>query len=289
MKPRAPIPLNASRLLIGLGLLLLVSAAAMGRLDRPPAAAPFDLGEDSPQGFEPIRLPQGSPDQLAAAPALPSHLPPTLAPLMATVSAMATGPTPTGVAPTRVAVGPATPVGPLPSATPAPLWIPDRLVIPAIGLVAPVLPAALTEVMSGGQLYQQWLAPDEQAAGWHTTSATLGLIGNTVLNGHHNVHGEVFGHLVDLRADDLVWVYSGPLAFVYQIRLITILPERWQPLETRLVNARWIQSSSDERLTLVTCWPYTSNTHRLIIVAARVDLSALAAVPLIPRLTPRAP
>jgi LPXTG-site transpeptidase (sortase) family protein len=25
--------------------------------------------------------------------------------------------------------------------------------------------------------------------------------------------------------------------------------------------------STDERLTLITCWPYETNTHRLIIVA----------------------
>ena len=32
-------------------------------------------------------------------------------------------------------------------------------------------------------------------------------------------------------------------------------------------NGRWIQPSDDERLTLVTCWPADSNTHRLILVA----------------------
>ena len=36
-------------------------------------------------------------------------------------------------------------------------------------------------------------------------------------------------------------------------------------------NAAWIMPSEDERLTLVTCWPYTSNTHRLIIVARPVE------------------
>jgi sortase A len=46
-----------------------------------------------------------------------------------------------------------------------------------------------------------------------------------------------------------------------------ILPEKGQPLSVRLKNAAWIQPTTDERLTLVTCWPYTSNTHRLIIVA----------------------
>ncbi len=35
----------------------------------------------------------------------------------------------------------------------------------------------------------------------------------------------------------------------------------------RIANAKYIQPTEDERITLVTCWPYTNNTHRLIIVA----------------------
>jgi sortase A len=37
--------------------------------------------------------------------------------------------------------------------------------------------------------------------------------------------------------------------------------------EKRLENARWIGPFPDERLTLVTCWPYTNNTHRVIVIA----------------------
>ena len=39
----------------------------------------------------------------------------------------------------------------------------------------------------------------------------------------------------------------------------------------RRANAQWIAPTDDERLTLVTCWPYISNTHRLIIVAKPVS------------------
>ena len=53
------------------------------------------------------------------------------------------------------------------------------------------------------------LAPDTRASGWHTTSAPLGVAGNTVLNGHHNIRGEVFGHLADLKSGDLIWAYAG--------------------------------------------------------------------------------
>jgi sortase (surface protein transpeptidase) len=32
-------------------------------------------------------------------------------------------------------------------------------------------------------------------------------------------------------------------------------------------NTAWIGPMDDERITLVTCWPETSNTHRLVVVA----------------------
>ncbi len=42
------------------------------------------------------------------------------------------------------------------------------------------------------------------------------------------------------------------------------------PLEVRLKNAQWMQPTPDERLTLISCWPYWTNTHRVIIVARPV-------------------
>ena len=46
-----------------------------------------------------------------------------------------------------------------------------------------------------------------------------------------------------------------------------IVPEKYEQLDIRMNNAQWILPSVDERLTLITCWPYETNTHRLIIVA----------------------
>ena len=151
--------------------------------------------------------------------------------------------------------------------TPAAPEIPVRLIIPAVKLSAPIL-AAEAEVQSiNKENYQVWRAPDEFAVGWHGTSAPLGVAGNTVLSGHHNVHGEVFKSLVDLNPGDLVIVQSEKHYFRYVIVNRMILPEKYAPLDERLENARWILPSEDERLTLITCWPYESNTHRLILVA----------------------
>lgn len=148
-----------------------------------------------------------------------------------------------------------------------PEWIPERLIIPGIELDTRIIAAGMRELEYEGALYQQWTAPNEFAVGWHSTSATLGLIGNTVLNGHHNVYGEVFRDLEHLDVGDLIEVYSGGRVFLYEVAVRVILKERWQPLEVRMENARWLQPSADERLTLVTCWPYESNTHRLVLAA----------------------
>jgi sortase A len=111
------------------------------------------------------------------------------------------------------------------------------------------------------------LAPNYRAVGWHNTSVGLGAPGNTVLNGHHNIKGEVFRDLYQLQTGDEIDLYSGDRLLKYIVVYTSVLPERNQPLEVRLANAEWIQPTEDERITLITCWPYESNTHRVVVVA----------------------
>jgi sortase A len=155
-----------------------------------------------------------------------------------------------------------------PTPTPVDLTgnIPTRLVIPAIKLDAPIETVGW-HVVEG---ISQWDVPDHFAGGWLMTSAPLGRSGNTAITGHHNVAGEVFRNLVKLEPGDLITLYAQGRPFFYEVKSRRILPERGQPDEVRRANARWIQPTSDERITLTTCWPYTSNTHRLIIVAKPV-------------------
>lgn len=145
--------------------------------------------------------------------------------------------------------------------------VPDRLVIPAIFLDAPILAVHFRDVQVAGETYHQWRVPAEFAAGWQDESALLGLPGNTVLNGHHNAYGEVFRDLVELKIGDEIRVFAGGNEFRYLVAAKLLLPERGESLELRMENARWLALSEDERLTLVTCWPADSNTHRVVIVA----------------------
>jgi sortase A len=144
---------------------------------------------------------------------------------------------------------------------------PDRIVIARIDLDATVIPVESEPLEYEGEIYEQWLAPGYRAVGWHNTSVGLGVPGNTVLNGHHNIKGEVFRDLYQLQTGDQIDLYSGDRVFQYLVVYTAVLPERNQPLEVRLANAEWIQSTEDERITLITCWPYESNTHRVVVVA----------------------
>lgn len=144
---------------------------------------------------------------------------------------------------------------------------PTRIVVPTIGVDAPVVRASQSETQVGGETWAIWDVPDEYAAGWHETSALPGEPGNTVLSGHNTNNGEVFRDLYTLRAGDEVVVYSEEISHTYYVSQTLIVPEAGQPLEVRLKNARYAMPTDDERLTLITCHPYGSLRNRLIVIA----------------------
>jgi len=143
---------------------------------------------------------------------------------------------------------------------------PDRIVIPCINVDAPIVPIGWHLEEQGGQKVSVWDVPDD-AAGWHKTSAYPGNPGNVVINGHHNIRGEVFRHLIDLEPQARILLYASEKVYSYIVTEKHLLREKGEPSEVRYQNAQWIAPTEDERLTLVTCWPYTSNSHRLIVVA----------------------
>jgi sortase A len=157
-----------------------------------------------------------------------------------------------------------------PTATPTPWPVadrsPDRIVAPAVGLDAPVIEIGWHLAERNGQTVSEWDVAD-RAAGFHKGSAYPGHVGNTVLSGHHNIRGEVFRYLIELQPGDLVSLHVGEQEYRYAVQQILLIPERDVSPEQRRENARWIGYFPDERLTLVTCWPYTSNTHRVIVIA----------------------
>ncbi|GAB4427610.1 MAG: hypothetical protein Kow0031_07680 [Anaerolineae bacterium] len=142
----------------------------------------------------------------------------------------------------------------------------SRVVAPAIGLNTSVIPVGWRLMERDGVMKNVWEVADF-AAGWHRNSKKPGQGGNIVLSGHHNINGQVFRYLVDLQEGDLITLYRGDEPVYYQVSERVILKDQGEPPEVRRENARWIGPTAEERLTLVTCWPFHSNTHRLIVVA----------------------
>lgn len=196
--------------------------------------------------------------QAVAAYPLPT-LPPATAVPAAAVDILA--PTPLPVTPAVLTPAVVIPPAPTPVGVP-----PDRIVIPRLNLDAAVEPSGMVPSTTVPGV-AEWAIPDHRAAGWLNTSAPFARPGNTVLAGHHNIHGEVFRGLWDLAAGDEIVLYAGQQVRRYRVSQVLVVAERDRPLAERLANAPYIQPTGDERLTLVTCWPYESNTHRTIVIA----------------------
>jgi sortase A len=175
-------------------------------------------------------------------------------------------PTPTPPNPTATAVPP-TPT-PTPTRLPPASSPPTRIVAPAIDLDAKVVPMGWDLMDRNGTMVSEWVVPKD-AAGWHMNSSLPGHKENVVLSGHHNIEGKVFRYVVDLKPGDEVTVYADDRPYTYIVTEKYILKEAGMPLRVRQKNAQWIMPTGDERLTLVSCWPYEwpGNSHRVIVVA----------------------
>lgn len=150
---------------------------------------------------------------------------------------------------------------------------PNRLVIPKIDLDTPIVDVGWEVVERGEQRSTEWQTADN-AAGRHVNSALPGEQGNVVLSGHHNTKGEVFRRISqqELAVGDMIYLYDAQgKRWSYQVSEVTDpLLEVGATEAQRLANARYIQPTSDARVTLVTCWPYWTNTHRIVVVGELV-------------------
>jgi sortase A len=147
---------------------------------------------------------------------------------------------------------------------------PDRIVAPTIRLDSRIIPVGWKQVTNAdGSQTEEWEVAS-YAVSWHKTSAKLGEVGNTVLTGHNNIEGEVFRHLEHLNVGDAITLYAGDRAHQYKVTDRFIVREKDVPYEQRLENGKWIGPFPDERVTLLSCWPYTGNTHRIFIIAKPV-------------------
>jgi sortase A len=146
-----------------------------------------------------------------------------------------------------------------------PTWI----AIPSIKIDSAVEPV-------GYQLTGQSLGwqTAENAVGWHRSSAVPGSPGNTVMSGHNATRGSrVFRDLYKIKAGAAIMVTSGGIDHQYVVTEIIVLPYVFASEHRRGQIAALLGQFGDERLTLVTCYPWFTNTHRLVVVAHPVPSS----------------
>lgn len=150
------------------------------------------------------------------------------------------------------------------------LSAPDRIIVPTINLDSSVEKVGWSVIEHNGVPISTWVIP-ENTVGWHLNSALPGHRGNVVLSGHHNLGGEVFRNLVDLKSGDRIILRADDRDYHYAVTDHFIVLERGASDEQRHQNAQWIMPTVDERITMITCWPYVDNSHRLIVVAKPIS------------------
>ncbi len=170
--------------------------------------------------------------------------------------------------------------GPAPIPTVAPLppgagRSPVRIIIPAIGLDAAVQPMGWRVVDD----HTEWAVPDD-AAGRHIDSAFPGEAGNVVISGHHNIGGRVFSGVSRIGepdsplglGDEIILEDEIGREFVYRITGWRRFPEASASVAMRQENASYLLPTDFPQLTLITCWPAQTNTHRVIVMAVLTEM-----------------
>jgi sortase A len=264
------------------------------RLQQTPAAVALNSTPTvEPRGVIPTELPPTALPNPTVLPSPAATQPssPTVASATATRSSEPTRPQP---ATTPTAASTQVPVSaPTNPATASALGPPVRIVIPdpAIKIDAPVVEMGWEVVQTADGPQSEWVIPKNEA-GHHINSAQLGQVGNVVISGHNNLYGRVF-EAISLawpnepsaiqRVDDftersdilngrIVQLYNAAgQRFDFKITEFYRLKDTGVSSAQRIANARFMQPTDDARLTLVTCWPIWSNTHRLVVVAKPVN------------------
>jgi LPXTG-site transpeptidase (sortase) family protein len=141
----------------------------------------------------------------------------------------------------------------------------DRLIewirIPGLSIVAPVMPVGWKP--SGETV--EWDSPEAEV-GWAVSSALPGGMGNVILYGHNNIDSSVFMRLGELKSGDRIVVRTGQKDWEYIVDQVTIIPVMSEQ-ENKLAYDAVFQETDTAQLTLLSCWPPVSNTHRVIVRA----------------------
>ena len=139
-----------------------------------------------------------------------------------------------------------------------------HLRIPGVGVDAKVVEVGLRDRGQG----LEWEVADF-AVGHHAGSGVPGSGRSIVLAGHNNARGEVFRRLDEVDVGDVVEVRTADGAWHrYTVSRTETVLEDGATERQRRANERLLSDAGEERLVLVTCWPYQpSPPYRLVVVA----------------------
>ncbi|HHS98264.1 MAG TPA: class D sortase [Chloroflexi bacterium] len=135
-------------------------------------------------------------------------------------------------------------ITPLPVPTPGPEQ-PIRIRIPSIGVDAPVVEGDDWESLKRG-------------AGHHIGSANPGERGNCIISAHNDIYGEIFRDLPEVELGDVVEVYTASQVYRYVVTQKRII----EPTDVSVMYP-----TSTPVLTLISCYPYGVDTHRIVVIA----------------------
>jgi sortase A len=140
---------------------------------------------------------------------------------------------------------------PLPTPAPGP-ELALRIRIPAIGVDHPIVQGDDWEQLKLG-------------VGQHVGSADPGQPGNVVLSAHNDIYGEIFRHLDRLAAGNEVILSTASRDYIYVIEGMQIV----EPSDV------WVMGPTDTpQLTLISCFPFRINTHRIAVFGRLVEPSS---------------
>lgn len=145
---------------------------------------------------------------------------------------------------------------PSPAAVPAPQQVVagDKLFIPRLDMATPIYGGGKGSLSKG-----VWRVP-------HTSTPDKG--GNTVLVGHRfrykDPTGAIFYHLDKIQKDDPITVHWQGKVYEYRVTDIQVVPNTQLSVE---------DNTKEPQLTIYTCTPLWSVTHRLVIIAKPVEVA----------------
>lgn len=121
--------------------------------------------------------------------------------------------------------------------------------IPAIGVYSPIVQGDDWEQLKKG-------------VGQHIGSALPGQPGNLVLSAHNDIFGEIFRHLEKLTVGDEIIVSTDRQSYTYVVRDVEMV----EPTAVHVMAPTNYPS-----VTLISCYPYRINTHRIVVFADLAD------------------